>query len=173
MTHPAPPPAGYPQGAVCDLVYWPERASVLLVKKLPHKFDGGRWGFPGGKQELFEPSASAARRELREECGGDATVGALAHHGVVAVVEDAIRSLEKHYLTLVHLFTVNRGAAPAAVNAEPWNHAAVAWFPLAALPPNHTLVFSIVMNTVRLGTSLAAVPREIAQAEWAFAAEDS
>lgn len=42
--------------------------SVLLVKR---RFDpdAGKWGFPGGKQQLGETVAEAALRELLEETG--------------------------------------------------------------------------------------------------------
>lgn len=44
------------------------RGELLLVCKRPlHKRHGGLWEFPGGKCELEESDADAARRELAEE----------------------------------------------------------------------------------------------------------
>ena len=48
----------------------------LVCQRPPHKRHGGLWEFPGGKCELGESDADAARRELSEELGvAVATVG--------------------------------------------------------------------------------------------------
>ncbi len=41
----------------------------LVCQRPPDKRHGGLWEFPGGKRELGESDADAARRELREELG--------------------------------------------------------------------------------------------------------
>jgi 8-oxo-dGTP diphosphatase len=51
-------------GAVFD-----DRHRVLICKRAPHAHQGDLWEFPGGKLEPGESSASALRRELREEVG--------------------------------------------------------------------------------------------------------
>lgn len=42
---------------------------VLVAKRAQHKFQGGRWEFPGGKVELDETPLIALQRELHEEIG--------------------------------------------------------------------------------------------------------
>src|SRR5438105_2333543 len=45
--------------------------NLLVCQRPPHKRHGGLSEFPGGKLELGEDDAAAARRELREELGLD------------------------------------------------------------------------------------------------------
>lgn len=138
----------YPQAAVCNLIYWPERDSFLLIKKADHKFEGGRWGCLGGKQEYYETTSAAAWREGREEGGPGLNEQTLHHHGVVGVVDDIIRDIQKHYLTAIHHFTVRQGRTPDVSNAEPENHADIRWFPTMALPRNVTTGFRAVVQEV-------------------------
>ncbi|MCL5435556.1 MAG: NUDIX domain-containing protein [Patescibacteria group bacterium] len=42
---------------------------ILLIRRLPDKVQGGRWGVPGGKAEAGEDLADALVREIREETG--------------------------------------------------------------------------------------------------------
>ncbi len=54
------------------------RGDALLVTRRPDRPDRpGQWEFPGGKVEPGESEPEALRRELREELGCDAEVGAL------------------------------------------------------------------------------------------------
>ncbi len=59
------------------------RGDALLVTRRPDRPGRpGQWEFPGGKVEPGEAEPEALRRELREELGCDATVGALLlRHG--------------------------------------------------------------------------------------------
>jgi 8-oxo-dGTP diphosphatase len=53
---------------VVGILYNPQ-GEVLVAERAQHKFQGGRWEFPGGKVELAEEPVEALRRELREEIG--------------------------------------------------------------------------------------------------------
>ncbi len=54
------------------------RGDAILVTRRPDRPGRpGQWEFPGGKVEAGEGEPEALRRELREELGCDAEVGAL------------------------------------------------------------------------------------------------
>jgi ADP-ribose pyrophosphatase YjhB (NUDIX family) len=72
--------------------------SVLLIQRgqEPGK---GRWTIPGGGVELGESLREAGRREIREECGVDVTVGNVA--GVFErVVRDSSGRVQYHYVII-------------------------------------------------------------------------
>jgi 8-oxo-dGTP diphosphatase len=47
------------------------QGEILVAQRDQHKFQGGRWEFPGGKVELEETPIQALKRELYEEVGID------------------------------------------------------------------------------------------------------
>ena len=49
---------------------------VLACQRGPQSSHAGKWEFPGGKRELGESAEQCLQRELEEELGIDATVGA-------------------------------------------------------------------------------------------------
>jgi len=53
---------------VVGLVYNSQN-QILVAERQAHKFQGGRWEFPGGKIEPNEKPLYALKRELQEEIG--------------------------------------------------------------------------------------------------------
>jgi 8-oxo-dGTP diphosphatase len=93
---------------------------LLLVRRM-NPPDAGKWGFPGGAQELGETVAEAAARELREETGIEA-----AASGVLDVVDfierDASGRVRFHYALVAVLMTWRAGEGIAADDID-----ALAW----------------------------------------------
>lgn len=52
-------------------VLYNAKGELLLAEREKHKFQGGRWEFPGGKVEVQEDAFHALKREMREEIGID------------------------------------------------------------------------------------------------------
>lgn len=53
----------------------------LVMRRLPHKYDGDKWGIPSGKVEYGESDISAILREVHEECGYRVSESELSHLG--------------------------------------------------------------------------------------------
>jgi len=51
--------------------------TVLVCQRAPGGHHPGKWEFPGGKVEAGESLAAGLRRELREELGIEAVIGAV------------------------------------------------------------------------------------------------
>ncbi|HEY6101126.1 MAG TPA: (deoxy)nucleoside triphosphate pyrophosphohydrolase [Anaeromyxobacter sp.] len=98
------------------------RGDALLITRRPDRPGRpGQWEFPGGKVEAGEAEAGALRRELREELGCDAEVGALllrhAHRYPDLEVELAFYAC----------------ALPAGAEPEPLGVAEIAWARIGTL----------------------------------------
>ena len=87
---------------------------VLICRRPEDKLLGGLWEFPGGKQEGGEALADCLRRELREELGIKAVVGAR-----LGVFEHAYT----HFTISVHAFEC---ALPAG-EPRALEHTRIAW----------------------------------------------
>jgi 8-oxo-dGTP diphosphatase len=111
----------YPRVGVGAVVLDGDR--VLLVRRGGQP-SAGKWSLPGGLVELGETTEEAIRRELREECDLDVTLGGVA--GVVdRVVRDAEGRVRYHYVLVDFL------AYPASSDVVAGSDAAeVLWLPL-------------------------------------------
>lgn len=103
-----------------------EAGRVLLVQRgRPPR--AGSWGLPGGLLELGETLEQGAQREVREECGIEIAVGAVA--GVFEpITYDAQGRIEYHYVVVDYWASWVSGEAYAHDDA-----AAVAWVAADAL----------------------------------------
>lgn len=115
----------FPMIGVGVVVWRGDRVLLIQRGKAPRL---GEWSLPGGRQELGETVAEAARREVREETGLIIDI-----HDVVAVIDSIHRDdrgqIQYHY-TLIDLLAEWRdGTATAGDDA-----AAIAWATLAELP---------------------------------------
>jgi 8-oxo-dGTP diphosphatase len=64
---------------------------LLITQRLPSDTLGGYWEFPGGKVEPGEALRDAITRELHEEIGVEAEIGAQIHHVVHAYPDRDVR----------------------------------------------------------------------------------
>lgn len=109
---------------------------ILLDRRSPGTHLAGRWEFPGGKREPGESDPQALARELEEELGVEARIGA-----EVARVRHGYDDFD---LTLV-LYRAEVSGEPSAEGV-----AEIAWFEPAALwaldmpPADRPLVEAVI-----------------------------
>ncbi len=98
------------------------RGDALLVTRRPDRPGRrGQWEFPGGKVEPGEGEPEALRRELREELGCDAEVGAL-------LLRHAHRYPDLEVELAFYRCTLPPGAEPLPIGV-----AEIAWAPEGTL----------------------------------------
>ncbi|MBI5035691.1 MAG: NUDIX hydrolase [Chloroflexi bacterium] len=98
---------------------------VLLGKRQPSSFQGGKWCLPGGFIEYDEDFISAGRREVEEETG-------------LRVSIESILSVMTNYLAPhLHTLVVTMLAHVDSGSAQPGDDIAeLGWFPLAGPLPD-------------------------------------
>jgi ADP-ribose pyrophosphatase YjhB (NUDIX family) len=125
----------------------------LLVRraKEPNK---GRWGFPGGVQELGETVIEGARRELMEETGLTAG-GGHAVSTLDAIERDEAGGIRYHYTLIAVLMADVTGEPVAGDDA-----AEVGWFGLADLEaiPTIAAVGPLMVDLLTQAAALGSGP---------------
>lgn len=123
---------------------------VLLVRISGWGFHTGWWTLPGGGIDHGEPPRSALVRELREECGVDATVGELVavHDEHFSGTAPNGRFEDFHAVALVFEATLADGAEPVPAEQDGTTDA-VAWVPLAEIASGERPVLDVVVQALR------------------------
>ena len=117
------------------------RDGMLLLVRRKRAPEAGCWGIQGGKIDWLETAPAAALRELAEETGLVARIDRL-----LCVVDQIDVSAQEHWLAPVYLVTDFDGEPELR---EPEKHAAIGWFPLAALPEPLTQATREAANSIR------------------------
>jgi ADP-ribose pyrophosphatase YjhB (NUDIX family) len=117
----------YPTRPMVGLLAIVRRGDRFLLVRRAREPNKGRWGFPGGVQELGEAVVDGARRELAEEtallAGGGQAITTLD-----AIDRDDAGRIRYHYTLIVVLMRDVTGEPVAGDDA-----AEVGWFGLADL----------------------------------------
>jgi ADP-ribose pyrophosphatase YjhB (NUDIX family) len=107
----------YPAAPRVGVLAIARRGEKVLLVRRRNAPDAGKWGFPGGAQELGETVAAAAVRELHEETGVEAEPS-----GVLDVVDFIERDEEGrvrfHYALIAVLLDWRHGEGVAADDAD-------------------------------------------------------
>jgi 8-oxo-dGTP diphosphatase len=129
--------------------------AVLLVRISGRGFHTGSWTLPGGGVDHGEPPRTALVREMREECGVEASVGELVavHDEHFSGTAPNGRFEDFHSVGLVFEATIPEGTEPVLAEADGTTDA-VAWVPLAEIESGARPVVDVVTQALR-----AAAPR--------------
>lgn len=102
---------------------------LLLQRGAGSKFAPLHWDLPSGKADRGESVTAAAARELREETGLTVDPAALRIAGIIHGAWGV--EAPNGFLTVIFAARSWHGEP---VNAEPREHARVAWFPVSGVP---------------------------------------
>jgi len=126
--------------------------AVLLTRNSARGPHPGTWTLPGGGLDHGEPPAEAAAREVREECGLEASIGQLlaVHDEIFTGTAPHGREEDFHGVHLVFAATVS-GGEPAVQEADGTTDA-VAWVPLADVRSGSVQTSGVVTAALAIGT---------------------
>ena len=116
-------PAGFESEMTVAAVYIFFSDKILLLKRLPHKPQGGLFGLPAGKVDAGESVLDALMREVSEETG--LTIGS-----------DELESVDTFWVEHdglqfeYHTYKIKLGSEPC-VELRPEEHAGHCWVTLA------------------------------------------
>ena len=113
---------------------------ILLMRRLRAP-EAGCWGIAGGKVDLYETAAAAARREIAEELGVE-----IATDQLLCLVDQIDRETGEHWLSPVYLAEAFEGE-PRVL--EPHKHEGLAWFDLNAPPEPLTVAAAAAIAALR------------------------
>jgi len=134
----------YPTQPMIGILALVRRGDRFLLVRRAKPPNQGRWGFPGGVQELGETVIEAAQRELAEETGVQAAVPRI-FTALDAIERDEDGQIRYHYTLIVVLLDWLSGEGEAADDAE-----ALGWFrlqdieTLPALPAVGTIILQVL-----------------------------
>src|SRR5215469_6965284 len=117
-----------------------KNGKILLMRRLKAP-EAGCWGIAGGKVDLYETAAEAARREIAEELGVE-----IAADELLCLVDQIDREAGEHWLSPVYLAERFTGE-PRIL--EPHKHDALAWFDLDAPPEPLTAAAAAAIAALR------------------------
>lgn len=129
----------------------PEPA-VLLTRISPRGHHAGWWTLPGGGVDHGEPPAEALAREVEEECGVPARVGALIDVHDVHFIGTAPSGRTEDFHGIHLLFTGQVDAdAPLRVTEVDGTTDAVQWVSLAEITDGSVPVLDVVKHALAAG----------------------
>lgn len=126
---------------IAGCLIFDEAGRILLLKRHPDDFGGGKWGVPGGKQEPGEDPAATVVREIFEETG---------------IRAETIEHLGTHEIRMPHgsvRMKTFRATVPEGtpVNLNPEEHEAHRWFEVPELVTVDDIIWALPTTLLDFG----------------------